>query len=209
MNEVIESVGTLSGVSPEREVEAMLWRAALALGADEAGADAALQAVWRRTGRPAGASESRLLKVVMERVRGAGASLGSDSWRAEDSVAWRLVRLGGVPGDVVVHALEMPPERVEEEVRRGDRDIDSGRAREMRARVAAADVGAALVRVDGLTRGLRRWRIALNVLKYAVFFFVLGLVVYVMLDLREAARLEKAKQTPGDIYSLPMPKSGK
>jgi hypothetical protein len=206
MNEVIESVGSLLGVSPEREVEVMLWRAALALGADEAGADAALTAVWRRTGRPAGASESRLLKVVVESVRGAGASIRSDTWRAEDSPVWRLVRVGGVPGNVVAHAMDWPGDQVDAEVARGDREIDGGRAREMGERVAAADAGAALLRVDALTRGLRRWRTAMNLLKYGVFFVVLGLVVYVMLDLREAARLEKAKQTPGDVYSLPMPK---
>lgn len=180
-----------------RGVEVMLWRAALALGATEAQADEALVAVWRYTGRPEGASESRLLRVVIDAVAGV-----SGREVAPGVALARLVEGAGVPDDIAAHALGMDDAAVRS-AHAGARESELD---ELRERVGRSDAAAALVRVDFLTTALRRRRMAVNALKYAAFFFVLGLIVYVMFDLREAARLEKEKLTPGDIYSLPMPK---
>ncbi len=200
--------GTKSvSVPASREVEAMLWRAALSLGADEARADDALALVHQHTARPDHASESRMLGIVIEHVHGGWAvPMGSTDWAAKDSLAWRLVRVGGVPVDVAANVLGVSEEDVASECARGDAEAPADWARGVRDGVAGADVAAALARVDALTAGLRRRRLALNVLKFAAFVFVLGLVVFVMFDLREAARKEKAGLTPGDLYSLPMPK---
>lgn len=180
-----------------RGVEVMLWRAALALGATEAQADEALVAVWRYTGRPEGASESRLLRVVIDSVT---AVSGQEA--APEVAMRRLVEAGDVPSDIAAHALDLD-EAAADDALAGVGELG---LQESRERVGRADAGAALARVDMLTTGLRRRRMVINALKYAAFFFVLGLIVYVMFDLREAARLEKEKLTPGDIYSLPMPK---
>ncbi|MFM9958214.1 MAG: hypothetical protein ACKVZJ_09050 [Phycisphaerales bacterium] len=173
----------------KRRTEAMLWRAAWAMSGDEAVSDGALAAVHGVSARPNAASESRLLRVLVEAVRATGIK-GPPADDAE--TARRLIETGAVPTDVVEHALEIEVGAI---------------ARDPAARGADdAMVAAALGRVDVLTAGLRRRRAALNALKFAVFFGALLTVVYVMFDLRKAADAERARRTPADVYSLPMPK---
>lgn len=167
----------------DRAVEAMLWRGAWALCGDRATSDAALAAVHRACARPSGASESRMLRVVLDCLRAAGVDLGDDR-----EVARKLVVNGGVPAEVVGLTLEVTsPEAPAGPVPGDD------------------EVRAALARVDALTAGLRRRRRALNVLKFAAFGAAVLLVVYVMFDLREAANQERLRQRPADVFSLPMP----
>lgn len=171
-----------------RPTEAMLWRGAMALGGDAAAADAALAEVLRQTSAPNRASESRLLRVVISTVaRTMGALEPHEALR-------RLVREGGVPGAVARSALGI------------DGAAEPGAAPEAAHRLSDADVAAALARVDAMTAGIRRRRLAINVLKFGLFGVALLLVVYVMFDLRRAAEDERAGRTPGDVYSLPMPK---
>jgi len=182
----------------------MLWRAALALvvddsGMDEACADAALVAVARYTPRPERVSESRLVGVVVDSVSEAGA-------RPVEVLAWRLVRLGGVPVETAAHALGLEEGRARSLIAGVDSRKEAGGAQGWAERVAAADAGGALRRLDAATEGLRRRRLWINAVKFVAYGVVLGLVVYAMYDLRRAGDAEREKKTPADLFSLPMPK---
>lgn len=78
------------------------------------------------------------------------------------------------------------------------------RATEMAARVSGADADSAMVRVGANLSSFLRRRMALNVLKFVAFFAVLGLVVYVMFDLRAAATREREGRDEGNMFSIPM-----
>lgn len=182
----------------------MLWRAALSLvvdhaGMDESRADAALVAVARYTARPERVSESRLVGVIVDSVRGGVAE-------PVEELALRLVRLGGVPVDVAARALGMEGGRARSLIAGVDSRNEARGADGLAARVAAADAVGALRRLDTATAGLRRRRKWANAMKFIAYGVVLGLVVYAMYDLRRAGDAERDKKTPADLFSLPMPK---
>ena len=187
-----------------RATEVALWRAALALvvdnaGIDESRGDAALAAVVRHTPRPERVSESRLIGMIIDSATDGGE-------KPVDELAWRLVRIGGVPVDVAAHALGLGEDAARSLAAGVDARTDAGEVRAWAAHVAAADAYSALLRVDAETAGLRRRRQWVNALKFIAYGVVVGLVVYAMFDLRRAGDAEREKRTPADLFSLPMPK---
>lgn len=180
-------------MEPQRALEKSLWRTALALSGDAPRADGALGGVVRNFPRPQGAGESRLLAAI---VASAAPEALSDEREAARAAAL-LVHVAGQDAGTVAAALG----RSRAWVLALPEPPDAGSKREA---VASADADAALARVDHATEGVRRGRSRLNALKLGLFFVCVGLLIYVLFDLRAAADRERERRTPADLLSVPL-----
>lgn len=180
-------------MEPERGLEMSLWRAALAISGETPRADRGLEAVVRAFARPEGVGESRLFATLVS----AATPEAMDSDAVAARAAAILNRVSGVESGIVaaalgrdrgwVEALPAPPG-----------------APELRAMVDRADADAAIRRVDEATAGVRRRRRRLSAIKLTIFFICVGLLTYVLFDLRAAADREHARRTPADLLSVPL-----
>ncbi len=188
-----------------------LWRTALALTQSEPEADRAAEAVIRSVFNPARASEGRMLATL---VRAADRGGKTDPAQAADiarrpPVAWVLARVCGIEPPDIAHALGVPAAEVPvlialSESSFGGPAAAALRADELSGLLSRADAEAGAARVLAATRALRLRRRITAVLQVLAFLAAVGVLVYVLLDLQQAAREEVQRSDEGERLSVPM-----
>ena len=185
--------------------------------------------MFRRVWDPLRTSDSRLLRQIVNESRTGGswsgpntAALGPQLGPAVAALsvpvreAWLLRDLCAKPHADAMRAIEIEqnetlrPSELDALAARGEEHLRAALGDRYEALVLAgrdalahADARAGMARVEERMKVMRKRRRIVGAVQLAVFLACCGFLLYVLLDLKHAAVLERESKRPSDRYSLP------